>query len=159
VRTKIILFPVFLFLVISAIAYFRLKINTEEKVTPMVVSEKVMAKPTSPVEIENTDENIAGNHQVVERPTESVEIVEEESQNVALAPEKVKEKKLSIKSAMYEFKNSCLIKRTPSETSETVGKVSRGKTLWVQNHNNNWATVYMRSGEAYVPKTCLQAAL
>jgi hypothetical protein len=77
--------------------------------------------------------------------------------------ETVKKKKVStkkkvsgkFKNGMYRMSVNCNMRQKPDAQSKAVGKVKKGKKLWVEGHNANWVKVYKKSGPVYINKLCL----
>lgn len=59
------------------------------------------------------------------------------------------------KNGMYRFAKNCNMRSKPSLKAKKVGKVSKGKKLWVEGHNKRWVKVYKKSGAVYISRSCL----
>ena len=89
----------------------------------------------------------------------------EDSKYDPLPVEKISEPKPIKKKravAMPKFKNgmhrasvNCTMRAKASTKSKSVGKVRKGKKLWMENHNKNWVKVFKKSGPVYINKLCL----
>lgn len=71
------------------------------------------------------------------------------------AVSKAKKSSSKFKNGMYRFSVNCNMRSKPSTQSKAVGKVEKGKKLWVEGHNADWVKVFKKSGAVYVNKGCL----
>lgn len=60
-----------------------------------------------------------------------------------------------IKDGFYNFSYDCSMRESSSMDSRIVGIIRKGKRLWVDKAQGEWATVYRTSGPAYVKRGCL----
>lgn len=62
----------------------------------------------------------------------------------------------AMKSGYFVFSESCDMKSSPKEKSQSVGSVSKGKKLWLDVHNSGWLKAYKKKGTAYVSADCVK---
>jgi hypothetical protein len=56
---------------------------------------------------------------------------------------------------MHSVKSNCTMRAKANTSAKDVGLVSKGKKLWMENHNDEWVKVFKKSGPVYLSKTCL----
>ena len=90
-------------------------------------------------------------------PVEKLEPVKKKKKRKA---RKVRRKRASVaktkfKNGMYRMGRKCNMRKKPSTKAAKVGKVKKGKKLWVEAHNGKWVKIYKKSGAVYLHKSCL----
>lgn len=61
----------------------------------------------------------------------------------------------AFKNGMYRVSVNCTMRSKPSTKAKGVGKVRKGKKLWMEKHNKNWVKIFKKSGPVYINKLCL----
>lgn len=64
-------------------------------------------------------------------------------------------KKTHFKNGMYRVTTKCSMRSKASTQSKKMGEVSKGKKLWMENHNTGWVKIFKKSGPVYISKKCL----
>lgn len=73
-------------------------------------------------------------------------------------PLPIKKKKVAMpkfKNGMYRTSVNCTMRAKASTKSKSVGKVRKGKKLWMEAHNKNWVKVFKKNGPVFINKLCL----
>ena len=62
---------------------------------------------------------------------------------------------LPFKRGYYVASRDCNIRSLSSTEGKVLGKVKKGKLLWVEDSSDKWAKVFLKKGHAFVFKGCL----
>jgi hypothetical protein len=88
-------------------------------------------------------------------PTAPTAVQVEKTDTLPKKKAKQRQPAKAFKNGTYRLKRDCLAYDSPETTAQTMGKILKGKKIWVDGHNESWRKIYLRKGEGYLQGDCL----